>query len=50
MRKISDDDNDGYYDLNDACPKGLIGNHINDLDSDGCRDIEDADIDGMMDF
>ena len=41
-----DDDNDGYADLDDECPQGLLGMHDFDLDQDGCRDVEDQDIDG----
>ena len=45
-----DDDNDGYLDENDACPKGLtnwIANTMSDYDMDGCRDSsEDFDDDG----
>ncbi|MDA0647861.1 MAG: SGNH/GDSL hydrolase family protein [archaeon] len=41
-----DDDNDGHFDDEDNCPKGLIGIHSADLDDDGCHDLEDDDEDG----
>ena len=40
-----DDDNDGFADGIDDCPQGMTGIG-NDLDSDGCQDAEDPDIDG----
>ena len=43
-----DDDNDSIPDIEDNCPKGLLGVHANDLDNDGCADSEDADIDGDL--
>jgi len=40
------DDNDDYLDVDDSCPTGYLGEHI-DLDGDGCDDIhEDPDTDG----
>ena len=42
----SDDDNDSVLDVDDNCPRGMIGNHTFDYDSDGCRDTEDTDMDG----
>jgi len=42
----SDDDNDGIIDDDDNCPRGMIGNHSQDLDNDGCNDDEDLDTDG----
>lgn len=42
----TDDDNDGYADVDDACPLGAIGFTEFDFDSDGCSDQEDQDIDG----
>ena len=41
-----DDDNDGVSDVNDLCPKGMIGLHSLDGDLDGCHDDEDQDDDG----
>jgi len=42
----TDDDDDLVLDVDDSCPRGLIGVHENDLDGDGCGDAEDLDIDG----
>ena len=42
------DDNDSIPDVDDNCPRGLIGQHESDLDLDGCRDSEDQDIDGDL--
>ena len=40
------DDNDDYPDVDDSCPSGYMGEHI-DLDNDGCDDVhEDPDNDG----
>ena len=40
------DDNDDYPDVDDSCPSGFMGDHI-DLDGDGCDDVhEDPDNDG----
>ncbi len=40
------DDNDDYLDVDDSCPTGHMGEHI-DLDGDGCDDVhEDPDNDG----
>ena len=40
------DDNDGYLDVDDNCPTGYMGEHI-DMDADGCDDLnEDLDNDG----
>ena len=44
----SDDDNDGYLDINDNCPKGMMGwtpGVSTDADSDGCHFSEDLDND-----
>lgn len=44
----SDDDNDGYLDVNDNCPRGMIGwtpGSSTDADSDGCHFSEDLDND-----
>ena len=43
-----DDDNDGYLDIYDNCPRGMIGwtpGSSTDADSDGCHFSEDIDID-----
>ena len=45
IAKDEDDDNDGFADEVDGCPQGMTGVG-NDLDSDGCQDSEDPDIDG----
>jgi len=40
------DDNDDYVDIDDSCPSGYMGEHV-DLDGDGCDDVhEDPDNDG----
>ncbi len=40
-----DDDNDGVFDVDDACPKGEIGlSEENDTDGDGCRDLFEFDL------
>ena len=44
----SDDDNDGYLDVNDNCPRGMMGwtpGASTDADSDGCHFSEDLDND-----
>ena len=44
----SDDDNDGYLDINDNCPRGMINwtpGASTDADSDGCHFSEDLDND-----
>ncbi|MDC3282031.1 hypothetical protein OAV46_03230 [Euryarchaeota archaeon] len=44
-----DDDGDGVDDVDDECPRGHIGwlsNPMNDIDGDGCHEIEDYDNDG----
>jgi endonuclease I len=44
-----DDDGDGVHDTDDGCPRGHIGwtsNPVNDIDGDGCHEIEDYDNDG----
>ena len=41
-----DDDNDGVFDGDDNCAKGLIGPHSADFDQDGCHNDEDLDDDG----
>ena len=41
-----DDDNDNRNDALDACPMSNLLAADNDLDSDGCKDSEDVDIDG----
>ena len=43
-----DDDNDLVEDVDDNCPRGLVGFHSSDLDNDGCADAEDSDIDGDL--
>ena len=47
-----DDDNDGVKDTEDTCPQGQISwssNHLNDIDEDGCRDLdEDSDIEKSL--
>ncbi|MAU30032.1 MAG: hypothetical protein CMA26_02845 [Euryarchaeota archaeon] len=41
-----DDDNDGHLDVDDNCPNGYMGEHL-DADNDGCDDLsEDKDNDG----
>ena len=43
-----DDDNDGYLDVNDNCPRGMMGwtpGVSTDADSDGCHFSEDLDND-----
>ena len=43
------DDNDDYLDVEDACPTGYMGEHV-DLDEDGCDDLNedtDNDADGV---
>jgi len=48
----TDDDNDGYLDDSDSCPRGLMGwNASDDRDKDGCSDAEDEDddADGILD-
>jgi hypothetical protein len=45
----TDDDGDGVEDADDQCPRGHIGwisNPMNDIDGDGCHEIEDYDRDG----
>jgi len=42
----ADDDDDSILDVDDNCPRGMIGNHSMDFDNDGCRDSEDIDMDG----
>ena len=43
------DDNDDYLDVDDSCPTGYMGEHV-DLDADGCDDLNedtDNDADGV---
>ena len=53
---MTDDDNDGVFDADDACPRGQLGwfsNGTTDIDGDGCRDIGedlDDDNDGLIEI